>query len=265
MQSRRAVLAGLAMLAFAGSAFGGMIYTVAGSGDQLATINSSTGVGSLIGPFGAGYSNLKGLAFSPSGTLYTDVSGQLATVNVTTGAATPFGTTNSDVMLAFGPDGTLYGTSLNGAYLQVVNVTTGAGTNRPQPLNFPGIMDLAFSPQGVLYAVSSSTAGSTSAIYQVDASTGAGTLVATLNVASLMGLTFDAAGNLYATDYVSSSKLYSINLGAQSVTTIGTTGLSNSHGLDMNNFTSPVPEPAAWMFMGSGLLAFFGVRRAFRR
>jgi hypothetical protein len=257
IQSRRAVLIVLAMLAFAGSAVGGMIYTTVNS-NSLGVIDPGTGAGSVIGAFG--YTNVTGLAFAPSGTLYTDANGELATVNLSTGAATPFGAANGDSILAFAANGTLYGTALMGSRLQVLNTTTGVATNVGTTFGFSDIMDLAFSPQGVLYAVAS-LGGSSSYIYQVNTTTGAGTLVATLNVPTLMGLTFDAAGNLYATNFVSNSTLYSVNLAGQSVTAIGPTGL-NSHGLDMDNF---VPEPATWLFIGSGLLLFGGIRRAVHR
>ncbi|MGA3016632.1 MAG: PEP-CTERM sorting domain-containing protein [Bryobacteraceae bacterium] len=248
----------MAMLAFAGSAFGGLIYTTVNS-NSLGVINPTTGAGSTIGAFG--YSNVTGLAFAPNGTLYTDVNSELATVNLSTGAATPFGATNGDSILAFAANGTLYGTALMGSRLQVLNTTTGVGTNvGTQVLGFSNIMDLAFSPQGVLYAIAS-LGGTSSYIYQLNTTTGAGTLVATLNVPNLMGLTFDAAGDLYATNYVSNSTLYSVNLTGQSVTAIGSTGIE-SHGLDMDDFT---PEPATWMLLGSGLLMFGGIRRAVRR
>ena len=93
IRSRRVVLSASAALAFAGSALAVTLHTTV-DGGALAVIDSSTGAGTLIGPFG--YSGVYGLAFSPSGTLYGEAGGHLATVNLSTGAATLIGTSAWD-------------------------------------------------------------------------------------------------------------------------------------------------------------------------
>jgi outer membrane protein assembly factor BamB len=244
----------LAMLSFAGSAFGGLIYTTAYSGsanDSLATITTS-GVGSVIGKFG--YSDVLGLAFAPNGTLYAEANGHMATVDLGSGAATPYGVTTPVQTLAFAADGTLYGARVMGNQLYTVNVASGAAAALPQLLGFSNIMDLAFSPAGVLYAIACDN--NNSYIYQLNTTTGAATggPVSTLNIGNLMGLTFDAAGDVYLTSFTTPSTLYQLN---PSLTILGQVNF-NSHGLDMDNFA---PEPATWMLMGSSLLAFGGIRR----
>jgi WD40 repeat protein len=245
-------------LAVAGSLVGGTIYTTV-NGASLATIDSATGIGSSsIGTFGG--TNYWGLAFGPDGALYA-ANGTLATVNLSTGAATSKGSSDGISALAFAPNGTLYGAALFGNTLYTVNTTTGATTavGAVGALGSTSLMDLAFDPLGNLYAVSSN--GGASSILQI--STTAGTILSTksVNATGLMGLTFDASGNLYATNYTTDSTLYSINLIAGTATAVGGTGLVGfeSHGLDINNFGS-VPEPAAWIFIASGLPVFAGIR-----
>ena len=127
-----------------------------GSGsDHLATIDKTTGVATVIGPFGtcppSGLCTIEGMeaiAFSPSGTLYGAVSSRgpgstpgLYTINPTTGAATfvaaildssstpPSG---GIVSLQFDCDGTLFGgtaravgAATDGGRLVTINPATG--------------------------------------------------------------------------------------------------------------------------------------------
>jgi acetamidase/formamidase len=98
-------------------------------------------------------------------------------------------------------------------------------------------------------------------IYTIDTATGQGIFVASIPVPGLMGLAFDAADTLYATSVVTDD-LYSINLTAQTATLIGNTGVNFPHGGDI---FVPVPEPGAWLTIGSGLLAALAIRRRARR
>ncbi len=91
-------------------------------GSQLGTINTNTGLVTIIGPLGV--SNMGAIAFAPDGTLYgatenKDLSpfGALYTINTTTGATTfvtAIRDSNSDphpggfASIQFGCDGTLY-------------------------------------------------------------------------------------------------------------------------------------------------------------
>ncbi len=98
------------------------------SPDYLYTINTATGVGTLIGS--TGLSAIQGLDFSPNGILYAwDVIVGLTTINPATGVATDVGPAGGLVgqiqSIAFAPDGTLYGAR---DALFTINVATGDAT-----------------------------------------------------------------------------------------------------------------------------------------
>ncbi len=82
------------------------LYTTGNDGNYLISIDSGTGAGTVVGPFGT-YSTYAA-AFTPDGTLWTIIYAydsslaQLATVDLGTGATTPIGSPvwTSDVMMA---------------------------------------------------------------------------------------------------------------------------------------------------------------------
>jgi len=99
-------------------------------GRQIWTVDTVTGIGTLVGSTGA--SNGVAGAFAPSGTYYTvadDVGTdpRLATVSLTTGIVTPFGSVMSVPKincLQFGKDGTLYSWRLDTAVLENLSAGT---------------------------------------------------------------------------------------------------------------------------------------------
>ena len=96
--------------------------------DELYSINTSTGVGTLVGA--TGISGLQSLEFSSVGMLYGwDVDIGLVTINTTTGVASDvnpaIGGTAAIQSIAFAPDGTLYG-ACNALF--TIDVATGATT-----------------------------------------------------------------------------------------------------------------------------------------
>jgi hypothetical protein len=75
----------------------------------------------------------------------------------------------------------------------------------------------------------------------------------------IMGMAFDADDQLYATNFcAANSPLYSVDLGDFSVSIVGMTGIAHPHGGDIPR----VPEPAAFVTAGLGLIALAGFRRA---
>jgi DNA-binding beta-propeller fold protein YncE len=136
---------GLPSLIEGGLAFSlsGTLYaTWVNSGDHdLATLNTTTGAGTIVGP-STGADDPSGLAFSSSGTLYmldahtnTGFATTLDTLNPSTGAILTTTTLSQSLGsgplagLAFDPDtGTLYAASSGSGNLFTINPSTGAVT-----------------------------------------------------------------------------------------------------------------------------------------
>lgn len=241
------------------------IYQTGGDGTALYITDSTTGSSTLVGLFG--YSAVYGDAFSPSGQLYAMVDSYypstLATVNLSTGAATPVGapTGIANLMgIAFAPNGTLYGASWDTNSLYTLNTSTGAAT-LVGSLGMPGqVMDLSWDYQnGTMYAIADS-GPSGSLLYTVDLTTGAGTLVTNIpGDDCLMGLINDSAGNFLATDYCSgNSPLYKIDPATGNLTSLGLTGISAPMGGDVfsggGGGGGTTPEPVTIVTFGTGLV-----------
>ena len=164
--------------AFASPALGAVMYSSGGDGTGLATFDTVTGVGTFVGPYGAGLGEGFAMTIDNStGTLYTLMGsygdGRLATVNPTTGAATVFGASNgvgNMMILEIAADATMYSASWSSNSLYEMNKVTGVAT-LIGALGFSDIMDLAFDTTGTLLATNQSS------LFTVDTTTGAGTFV----------------------------------------------------------------------------------------
>ena len=230
------------------------LYSTGTDGNTLFTIDSTNGVGTVVGGFG--HAATYALAFDASNVLYGvyngSSNGTLATINTTTGVETPVGAATgigNFMAIVFAPNGTLYGASWNTNALYTMNKITGAAT-LVGSLGFGGIMDLAFDSSGQLYGLSNN-------LYKINTATGAGTLFTTLSKGSLMGMTIDPSGRFLATDYsTSNTPLYQINTANGALTSLGNTGISNPMGL-----TFQVPEPASAALLGLGTLLLAARRR----
>jgi len=252
----------LTALAAACTANADIMYQTGANGTVLYTTDSTNGSSVAVGPFG--FSAVYGDAFSSSGTLYVTVNAStLATVNLSTGAATPVGVSTglSDLMsLEFAPNGTLYAASWANNNLYTLNTTTGAAT-LVGSLGVPGsVMDLAWdSLNSTMYGLSSG-GPSGSLVYSVNLSSGLGTLLT--NIPSdncLMGLAIDSAGTFLSTDYCqANTPLYQINTSTGALTSLGLTGISGAMGGDFQNTT---PEPSSLILSLAGLGGFWYTRR----
>jgi hypothetical protein len=173
--------------------------------------------------------------------------GQLAKLNLRTGAATLVGSPlghELDIMgMTCSPDGILYaiGQANSGKpdfnSLFAVDRATGFATligstnvNEQASPFFSGfLMALAFAPDGTLYGVSDGATGST--LFSLDRSTGAATKVIEMNVGSVMGLAINEHGNFYVADYVQGSRVYTLQLHTGRVTPILKTHLDFVHNI----------------------------------
>jgi hypothetical protein len=125
-------------LEWVGPTLYGTMITGFGGGSQLRTLDPFSGVSTLIGTTGKG--PIAGLAYDQgTGTMYgitggngsgAGASGNLVTINLTTGAATTVGSVGFNAgSLEFGPDGNLYAGSTDGlGNLYRINKTNGAAT-----------------------------------------------------------------------------------------------------------------------------------------
>jgi len=184
----------------------------AADANRFGTINPATGVFSAIGYFGSGlgnqgakaFDNVDGLALDPyTGILYATVrtgsEDLLIQVNLVTGAA---------VSNAFGPGQT---------YVTIPSVG-----------GFNDVDDIAIElSTGTLYGVMNGGSGN-SKLVTISKSNGASTLVATLDVSNVRGLSFRSSGQLVGTLGSTDNQARVIN------TTTGSTSLLSTLGIGGN-------------------------------
>jgi hypothetical protein len=189
------------------------------------------------------------LALSPSGTLYSMCGPgggspgpqQLATIDLQTGHANPFGMVVNGLTvmaLKFAPDGTLYAVgdsnssspTFNSFY--TVDAKTGALTRIGSTGAPSFFMDFAFDRKGTMYGATSL------ALYTIDRKAGTATKVVDfVGGSSVMGLAFSRDANkLYATDFKTPvSDFYLVDSKTGHLTPVAATGYANSHNLVLVN------------------------------
>ena len=231
------------------------LYAIDSSQNNLVAFSLKAHTVTVIGPIGPGALSL---TFCPSGGLvpYTITSpfdpdkAQLATLNLSTGAATlvgsplPSGQTLDIMGMTCSREGTLYAigqfdsSKLDFNSLYTVDRETGQATRigstdvKVSADEDPGLgffMALAFAPDGTLYGANDI------ALYRIEPSTGHATkivdFVGVTSPPSVMGLAIDSRRIFYIADFVPASRVYTVNTTTGVVTPILNTGLAFVHNI----------------------------------
>ena len=190
--------------------------------------------------------------------------GDLVTINPTTGAATGVGPSlGFDLAaLAFSPSGQLYG--LRGQ-LFTIDDLTGTATLVNTIMDNQTVLEVFgadFDLSGTLYAVAlDGNTGLNPSLYTIDPATGVASLIGPLAFPAVPGsIVFSPGGQLMGADI--DGNLYDIDKLTAALSNPRTLPLSNgSQGL---GFVNPVPEPSTFGLAGAAL-ALVGLYRTRRR
>lgn len=236
----------LLLFGFVSGSYAATIYTTINDGRALGTVDTITGTKTTIGDFG--YNATYGNAFDTDGTLYvTANSNKLATVNLTTGAATIVGNLLTyTYAIEVDSLGNLYGLGTNGL-LYSIDKNTGAGTSIGNT-GIGSMMDIAFDSNDNLWGVVNGR------LYNINTANGSiiSSVLTNLGGAN-MGIMFDENDTLWASLYTSNSGLYTLNTSTGVGTLVHNSGIYYPHGGDIYN---PVPDESASIFLFSiGLLS----------
>ena len=219
-------------------------YTTQANGLRLGAISPGTGAGLDVGPFGI--SKTFGIAVDDAtGELFAVVRDNsaptLARVDPLTGAAstigTGMGTSSSTLTLEIGPDGTIYAAAWDRTFYTVDRTTGVATLVGTMGSEADRIMDMAFDPtSGTLWGTVARE------LFTIDPATGATTPVSTISgITAPMGIAFDDAGTLYATNFSSLGEVYLVDPVTGAATLLGVSGFDRPHGGDIRNTPPPAP------------------------
>jgi hypothetical protein len=253
----------------------GDVYGVTLLDNQLISIDTTTGAGTLIGPLSTTMTPF-GLA-NVGGNLYTFDSNDSVISQLDPTSGLTISTFNIGIGPVLGQGGMAFENSSVGFLTSALDPTTFNPVNDLYEFNIATgtstlightadtIEALAFSSTGVLYALGKLDGN----LYTIDTTTGAMTLVGNVGVSigsPTGGLTFGADGTLYAT---LDDKLYTLSTTDGLATAVGSsdpsmyTGFSSISGLAFD-FQS-VPEPSSVVSLGIGLTLVIGICRRVRR
>jgi len=216
------------------SAAGPIIYASSELGTQLVRIDLGASNVTVIGS-----TLVRGalaVAIRADGLIYTAVESgtsdsgtpKLATLNLATGKATILGPAIPKLMgLTCLPDGRLFGVNARfDRSFYVVDPATSMATRVGATGAGGDIMDLAWHPDGTLYAIEPTV------LYRVDPVTGKRTVVKALKgLSNPMGLTIDHDGTMYAADHVSASPIVRIDPVTGQTTRVIQTTVNHIHGI----------------------------------
>ncbi len=242
--------------------------------NSLASLNISTGAASIIGQTGTSF--ITSLAFEPyTNVLYAADSGQLGTLNVSTGA---FTASPQPVGSGSGGQGNIHFTSIKGLSFDPTNdilyavvrrstnalndlliqIDPATGAHIPDAFGAgidyvvisgakENIDDIATTPAGIMYA--SSNLGNIlgqDQLVTLNKATGVATVIGSFNVSPLEGMTLSKAGTLYGSTGKEGStpdRLWSINKTTGAVTLVGAFGTGHDYEGIACQLSLPRPTP----------------------
>lgn len=270
------VLAGLATLAAAGPAEAGSILFGTDNG-EIGTLNTSTDSVSNQYNVGGFTKNWYDIAENNAGAIYTvgvsyfpfNLHTALYSIDPVSHTGTKIGQTGVNLEgLAFGGNGTLYGSSGSGFY--TVSTSTGAATKVGGGVGgtFQSAGDIAYAGGGTFYATSSNSCGAYgSCLWKINATTGTGVQIGGTGYSAVWGLAM-VGGSLYG--LTANNDLLSLDTATGNATLLkyyatGINGHFYGAAVAPDEAVPSVPEPGSLSLLFSALVGLGVVTRLTRR
>lgn len=267
--SKLLATAGLAAVLLVGPtaarSFGDMAYGVTLIGNQLITVDTTTGAGALVGPLTGNVAPFGLAGFNNQ--LYTFDSTADVIRQINSGTGGTAATYNIGMGAVLGQGGLAFQSSTVGFITSALDPTTfdysnnlyrfnlATGTSMLVTHTADTLSAIAFSQTGTLYGLGQLDGN----LYTIDTTTGAMTNVGNVGVSigsTVNSLGFSAGGTLFATI---DDALYSLNTTTGAATAIGDpamgTGFASVSGLAFTNGILPsvVPEPSSLIMLALGI------------
>jgi len=253
-----------------------VLYATSGNGNlsQLYTVDPLTAASALIGDVLVGTTpvTVTGLSFHPGTGILFGVTGneyspsrRLMTIDPLTAQAVILGTigvtsTEAASDIAFAADGTLFGWTVRGGPLVVIDSSDGVRTPIGSAMNGTGGNGLAFTPDGTLFLAGPTAEGS---LYTVNPETGTLTPVIGLSnvpegFGSINAMASDSTGVLFVTGRGSGHQLATIDRVTGVMNTVGELAFES----DALAFVAiPEPSTVTLLVLGLGLFVLAMRRR----
>lgn len=224
---------------------------------NLGTVDVGTQATTVVGNM---HVQMSDIAFDGNGNLYGISLSSLYSIDYTTAAATFIGnhninSTGNKNSLVFDANGNLYAAN---TALYALDINTGASSLLGSGGGYNSSGDLAFIGGDMYLSSQGSTGGDR--LFEINTTTGVGSIVGNIGFSAVYGLATDDNVNLYG---VAGTSILSIDEGSGLGTYLfnyAGHGLGMAWGSAFYSESSPVPEPATMLMFGMGLLGLAGSR-----